>query len=416
MKRFLCVFLAIILLSFAGCSNQNEPTAPNVETDSTVDATEAPDVVETTEITPKPEFAGKTDFEDNWNEYLAVNEKKFSVIMWGGNYINQFLENPDITGFRRALAAAETIGATLKVLEVPNFTLSATDYDSALAVGVDLSFMDIEFSSLKDTFESDLTLWEGMVRSIMTDSYWSYGMEYLEKAIDVQRRQAQANIDYLRLTTNYLLLLYGENSFPAEMIDKYPTIIKETDNFIEDISTVQKKVSAVLDILEDVSGEYAEIESIQNANNSAMNQAVTSEDYSAIYAAALSWGKNTDIIPLPSWDSLPVIYTYSMDDSEQVQWTSNGDDLTNVPPSLLIQCEDVSKASFTEYAEMINTLATELLSSEGDYYYDASLQFVFNLGNTEFLLSWEDQIATLLIGSADAVFAPLWYLIYAMTY
>lgn len=406
MKKLISLFMvAVFLFTFTACGAKKGTASKNSITNS----------YDETETLKKVEFDGKDDILNTWSEYLKVNEKSFSAIKWGSAYIKEFCKNPDISGYRRALAASETVSATIKNIEVPDLNVSEADLTAATEKGIDLSFVNMEFSGIKNNLYASEKLWESLSRDIATEAFWSYGIEYLEKTADVQSRQAQAYIDNLRHTTNYLLLLLGENSFVSAVCKDCPVIFGKDNEFIKNTADVEEKISASLDNLEACVSEQAKIESIQNANIYVMSNAVTTGKYDEVYSAALAWGKNKNIIPLPSWESLPVFYSYKSENSEQIKWTSAGDDLADVPPSLLVEYIDTSKADFIEYAEFLYSLGYTTSSAEGSYDGTEPMNLVFSLGDTAFSIDWKNNRATILIISADVILAPLWYYVYINT-
>lgn len=434
MKKFISVFMAgVLIFSFAGCQTEKETdvtTAVVTDAQGNVieESNQGADGNETNtkknnkdknqknekenETVKKVEFEGRDEILKAWTKYLKVNEKKLSSVIWGTTYIKNFCKKPDVTGYRRAMAAAETVAGTLKKIEIPKLSVSNKAFSSAVKAGKDLSFINTDFAGLKNDIVSDAELWESLSRSIVTDSFWSYGTEYLEAAADLEAKQAQAYIEYLRYSTNYLLLTVGENSFISDVCGACPTIFKSTDKYIKDTATIEKKISASLDKLESCISDHANIKSIQNANNAVMKKAVTSGNYNKVYSVALSWGKGKDVIPMPSWDSLPCFYSYKLDSSDEVKWTSVGDNLTQVPPSLMAQFEGVKKADFISYIEMIYSLGFKLASAEGSYDGTTPMQLIFQKGNIEVSMGWEDNYVTILIIDAKVVLCPLWYYIY----
>lgn len=387
MRKILSFFLAMVLaLSLVACGTNNNP-AKNVE------------------------FDGKDEILKAWSEYLKVNEKELSSIRWGVTYIKTLCEKPDAANYRRALAAAEAVGATIKNIEVPDLKISDEAFAAAVKSGVDLSFIKTEFSGLETSLYSDAELWENLSRDISTESFWSYGTEYLENTADIQLRQAQVNSNNLRYTTNYILLMLGESSFIPDICKDCPTVFGQDNSFIKTTAEVEEKMSASLDELEECISDYAKIESIQNANLSVITKAVSTHDYSEVYSAALPWGKETDVIPMPNWSALPVFYSYTTDSSDEIHWTTVGDDLTNIP-SLYVTFDKTAKEDFVSYVEMLNSVGYELISGSGSYDGAEPMNLVFKKGNTEFSVDWDDNAATILIIDADVAVCPLWYFIY----
>lgn len=441
MKKFISLFMVgVLILSFAGCQTEKDPdvTTAVVTSDAQGNVIEENNEVtdnnktdtenknknnkdknnknqkkaKEDETVKKVEFEGRDEILKAWTKYLKVNEKKLSSVMWGTTYIKNFCKNPDVTGYRRALAAAETVAGTLKKIEIPKLSISDKAFSAAVKAGTDLSFINTDFAGLKNDIATDAALWESLSRDIVTESFWSYGTEYLEATADLESKQAQAYIEYLRYSTNYLLLTVGENSFISDVCGNCPTIFKSNDTFIKDTATIEKKISASLDKLESCVSDHANIKSIQNANIAVMKKAVTSGNYNKVYSVSLSWGKGKDVIPMPSWNALPCFYSYKLDSSDNIKWTSVGDNLTQVPPSLMAQFEGVKKADFISYIEMIYSLGFELASAEGSYDGNTPMQLIFQKGNIEVSMGWEDNYVTILIIDSQVVLCPLWYYIY----
>ena len=407
MKKIFCILIsAALLFSFAGCGKQPAPDENKTEKAVASDKAE-PENANITDI------SAKNAFMENWLKYLDFNEKKFSSIIWGAEYIKQFCKNPDVAGYRRAVSAAETVGATLKVLEAPVFSISENDYNTILEINHDLSFVEAEISAIKADTDSDLALWESLSHDILTEAFWSYGTEYLDKTADILLLQAEANTDYLRYTTNYLYLVLGYNKYPADVTKNYPTVFRSGNDFISDETEINKKSSASLDMLEKVNSDHSEIESIQKANISILSEAVSTGDYSKVESAALDWAKKSTLIPVPAFGTLPTVYTYRKT-ADKSQWISAGENLSVVPAGLLLEYENVSKKSFTDYAELINSMGAKLMSSTGEYSGSSAFSVALKLDNTEISADWDNGYAAVLVTDPEAVIAPSWYISYCL--
>lgn len=398
MKKIISLLMAAVLIfSFTACSIVKNPDPSD----------------ETIDVVKRVQFEGKENILKSWNDFLIVNDKIFSTIRWAATYIKDYCENPDIDSYRRALSAAGAVSTIIRLIEIPDTYISDADFASAAKKGIDVSFINAEFSALKDSKNSYAELWESISRDVATESFWSYGVEYLEKTAEVQLRQAQSNIDYYRYTTNYILLMLGENSFIPDACNECPAILSNDTEFITDISVVEKEISASLDGIEACISEHAKVESIQKANIYMMNNAVTSEDYTEIYSNALTWGKDKNVIPLPSWGALPVFYSSKSDGSEKIQTISSGDDLTEVPPDILLQYKNTEKSEFIEYAEFLYSLGyTPTGSGGGSYDGNEPMNLIFSLGDSAFSIDWKDNRATIFIMSADVALVPIWYYVY----
>lgn len=381
MKKVLTIMLALSLIfSFSGCFARTEKAVLDCEEKIT----------------------------KNWLEYLAVNEAKYFAIIWGAEYINEFCKAPDITSYRRALAATEAVAATLCKLEIPEFTVTQQDINSAMQQGMDVSFLDIEFAALEADIAADITLWENIFRDVMTDGFWSYGTEYLEKQAQFQLDEAKNNIQYLCYTTNYLMLLLNKSSYFGNISERFPTLFKPDELFIDSFEDVEVKVSDCLDELESLISEQAEIAGIQTANSIVFEDAISSGDYSEVYSYALDWGSKASTVPLPQWDALPTVYSYRRDGQmENMAWTSVGEDLSEVPNGLILEYEGLSTAQVSEYVDSLLGMGFEFTSSEESS--DGVSGITHTDGTNGFTVQWEEGITTLCIDRENICFCPRWY-------
>lgn len=345
---------------------------------------------------------------ENWLEYLAVNEAKYSAVLWGAEYIIEFCKDPDVAGYRQALSAAETVAATLAGIEIPEFTVSQEDISSAMEKGVDISFLELEFNSLETDITDNALLWNGVSRDLLTDGFWSYGTEYLEKHAQFQLDEARLIIRYLRYTTNYLMLLLGKTSYPDNISDSFPALFKSDEPFIDSLSDVESGVSDCLDELEALISNCSEISSIQSANAIILENAVSSGDFSKVYSLALDWGKNAFVIPLPQWDTLPAVYSYHQDrQTENVAWTSVGEDLSDVPNGLVLEYEGLTMTQVNEYIDSLSGVGFKFTLTEENV--DGLQEITYTDGITGFKVQRKDDIAILCIDRESICFCPRWY-------
>lgn len=352
---------------------------------------------------------------ENWNKYLEINEIRYSAVKWAAEYIEDFCESPDIISARRALAASEAAYATLSELEIPEFTITSDDIDKALASGVDVSFLEMEFSSLELDLAVASALWESISRNIIYEGYWSYGMEYLEKTAETQLEISEINTEYLRITTNYLMLLLGKDSFDENMVKTYPTIFGKNKPFITSLSEAEEAATDCLDNLEEASSSYSELTGIQTANQHILEEAVKSGDYSEIFEKALTWGEKIFVIPCPSWDAIPDVLSYRSSGDEKIIWTSVGDNLDDVPEGLLLKYENVSKKELKQYVSYLEKIYGYGISVTGNYDDSAPFKLIYADGKNEFAITWDNADVTMMITQDTTCFCPAWYINYLLS-
>lgn len=386
MKKILSLCLCLILLfSFTACGEKQKETMDT----------------ETAQAICK-----------DWSDYLALNEKLYSGLIWASEHILAFCEKPDVEALRRALAATEAISATLSELEVPTFPETQSNINKAMEQGIDVTFLELEYSSLENTIASLYSTWLALSRDITTEGFWSYGIEYLQKSADLQLRSAKKNAEYLRHTTNYLLVLFGKDSFEEIPTEDYPTIFPSAEGFITSSEKIEAKVTLCLDELQEILNEYSGLAAIQTANSAILNDALMLYNYDKIFSLALDFGKNGFALRQPPWDALPVFYTYHSVSDDGTKWTAAKDDLSTAPRGLIIEYENVSKAELKRYVDFLEASGFPAATINGNYEDNEPFEYFYVDGTNEFAVKWQDGIATIYITQSNIYICPLWYILY----
>ena len=348
----------------------------------------------------------------NWNRYLQICEAKYSAIQWAAEYLAEFAISPDLTTCRRAISAAESVGAILDKIEIPAFDITTQDIENALLCGIDISYLNMEFSSAAAGLNTSALTWQAIARDILTEGFWKYGIEYLEKTAQLQLAEAKINAEYLRLTTNYLLLSLGKTSFDAKMQTEYPTLFPQDTTFIDSIAQTENEVSCCLDELENLISSYSELSGIHTANNLIFEDALLRNDYSEIHNETIMWKEDCFLIPCPTWDSLPAVFSYSTRKNGEIEWTNMGADLSTYPDGLILQYDNISKTDFSLYLNILENTGITCTTFTGNLSDAEACQYIFSDGKNNFAVNWNNNTATLYITQRSAHFCPLWYKLY----
>ncbi|MBE6617947.1 MAG: hypothetical protein E7627_08430 [Ruminococcaceae bacterium] len=404
-KRILLVFLAMIfVLTSCGQTQVDDPA----------DTNKAPETNASTEPAPvDPEAA--LEVCGAWEDYLYAAQIKALTEEWGLEYIKAYCEEPSVVGLQRAISAAETVVATLSEIKLPGSDLSSETLSSLADSGVDMSFVPLEFDVLKRAIEEGENAWDSILHSILTESFWEYGIEYIEGWANVRLETESVYNLYRGKMTNAIALSLGESKDDptwAAWTKKAPILLGESFTWTDDENVLTDELSVLLDRLEGLTVKAAELNGVLSANYGMFDAAIKSEDWAPVYAVAVDLTDHFMPIPMPEW-SATHIYSYKYDEAaNDAIWTTAGDDLTVCPDGFIFQYDGVTRDEFYSYVNFLGNFGIKYYpggsTTEGD---TISLYY---LEYCTMSLKWEGDRASIYFYDNEPLLVPSWYLIYLL--
>ncbi len=401
MKRFFALIL-VLLLVFAGCKGNDKPGGTDPAETNTP---------ELAELDPAAVEAVKTE----WSKLLEAAEAKEQIELWALEYIESYCDEPTVPNLQRAIAAAEAAVASLKSIKLEECSLTSETLSSLASSGVDMSFVPIEYNSLKDSLPNDIEIWHSILGYVLADSFWEYGIEYLDAWSAVRRDTVELHGLFYAEMSNAVILSLGEDENSAtwlEWTENAKTLLGSGYSWCGEEDTLDAEMSETLDKMDEKIVELSSVTGVLSANNAMFSDANQTGDWSAVYEVAVDFEDRFIPIPIPDWGGENrTVYTYRYDEAtEDVVFTSVGDDLTVVPDGLIVQYSGISKEAFLSYVDYLGLI--------GLYYYEGastveedSISLMY-LDICQMTVKWRGDTASIYFYDNLPLLTPTWYIIY----
>lgn len=401
MKRYLAAIMALLLL-LVGCSQNNKPNETS-EPEET-----QPPVVELDETAVSAVLA-------EWEKLIEVANLKGEIELWALDYIEQYCEDPTVANMQSALAAAEAAIASLQMIEMPDCSLDAATLSTLAAGGADMSFVPIEYNNMKDSLVTDIEVWQSILGSILTDSFWQYGIEYLDGWASVRRDSTELSCLFAAEMSNAVLLSFGmdENSDTyAKWTESAPVLLGGEYKWNSDQSALTEEMSATLDKLEEKIVESSTVTSVLSANYAMFSDANATGDWTAVYDVAVDFDDIFIPVPIPDWDDDGMqLYSYTYDEEAGKAWfTSAGDDLSVPRDGFVMQYEGVSYEEFFNYVNYLDAIGLKYYSG-GSTISEDEVSLVY-LDVCLMSLEWSEDIVSIHFYDNTSLLTPTWYIFY----
>ncbi len=351
--------------------------------------------------------------ENVWTTYLEAENARQETLMWAYGYVIAYCDVPCRDNFVRAVAATSAAAETLEKLHLGECILTDEDYAEMLSCGSDLSYISSDYSAFDENVRVSAISCRAMALDLMTESFWEYGCEYMKRNAEVKMQVAEAQINIDANKTNEIMLLTGRTAYTDELYEKAPAIIKKDTPFIKDFSAVDEKSDTFLEEYERVTGQFSELESIQNANIAVFEDAVNTGDYSEIFDSAIIWDELYAVINLPDAGLEKTFATY-LDESGTECAINPGDDLSKTDPVISLQFSGVEKTAFEEYMYSI-PMNSKNYRIAGSIKGDSDCYISYNDGVICFDALWKSGVLTVTVYDKVSVLCPYWYAYYKLT-
>lgn len=419
MKKLLSVMLSIILsMTLISCSNKNgtSDTSENKQTNGNSSASDT-DISEdreseNAEAAALPDEAAER-IEAVWSEYLKAAEIKCRSAEWATEHILSFCRERDVSSYRRAVAALESAAAALDGITLPELQFTEEETSAAMKYGVDVSYIGSRYSSLASEAKQSAAVFRNLLIYFFNNSLWEYGLEYIELAAEFNNSKAKLEIEELILSTNLVLLTVGRDSYGEALKKDCASLFTDATVFIDNIPETEFKIDACLDNYEKLTKKLSELESTILANDNILSDAIQTNDWSEFYSEAvtISDGINAVFLPETTADYTVASYFYKAD-TETLQWTVAGDDLSEIPTGLVITYTDVTQQTFEQYIDTLEMTWWEEYSSDTA---DGKSQYMMTNGLNIICVSFKDGTLKILISDADTYICPTWYILYLLS-
>lgn len=406
MKKRVLIILLTVLLVLTSCSQ------------AVVD--DPADTKETGETSVKTEFApldtkAVVEVCVAWGNYLDAAQVKAQAELWGLGYLKSYCENPSAAQLQCAISAAETVVATLSEIKLSECDLSAETLASLTDSGVDMSFVPLEYDILERTIEEGEKAWDSMLHSLLTESFWEYGIEYIEGWTDHRIETVSVYNSYSGKMTNAIAISLGETrekSTWKSWEKKAPDLFGEGFTWTDDEDLIASELSGFLDRLEELTVESAKLNGVLSANYGMFETAYNTGDWTEVNSVAVDYTDHFVALPMPDW-RVTNVYSYKSDEyADNGVWMTVEDDIAAALEGFIFQYEGITREDFYSYVDFLDSLGIwyypESSTTEGEsislYYFEYCT----------LSLKWSENTASIYFYDREPLLVPSWYLGYLL--
>ncbi|MBE6627000.1 MAG: hypothetical protein E7628_07465 [Ruminococcaceae bacterium] len=400
MKKLLVITLALMLL-LSGC---NVAETPNTD--------QAP----ANEVTLDPDAVSSVISE--WEKIVAITDAKGEIELWALGYIQEFCNEPTVPKLQCALAAASAALDDLRKIETAECGLTAETLAVLAEDGVDMSFVPMNFSNLQTELDTDIAVWERIVRSLLTDSFWKYGIEYLSDWSAVRKATVELNCLYIAKMSNAVMLSLGEseeNVTFKSWLERGTTVFSGEYEWNPDNDMLADEISDVLDLKEENIVDSAAVTGVLSANYAMFSDAYATGDWSEVYSVAVDYEEYFMPVPLPDWETengKMAVYSYRYDDATaKSELNVVGDDLTTVPDGFVMMYGGVTFEELSGYANLLDSLGFKY--SEDSTITEDSVELKY-YNYCWMTLQWKNDTVYFYLPETDTLLVPSWYILYML--
>lgn len=411
MKRILILILAAVMMLGSSCSKTPETgTESTARADETTAAEEA--VEETAEEAARETNRRRTVLSD-WSKYLHVCEYLYGDMLWAISYIEQFIENPTWDNLQIARVALITATKYIEKRNIAEPEMTADDYVQMLLEGYDVADVEVKGKSFEKEKQDILRECLLLKSGLYSDIFWQVSYDYFQSYIKLIKEYYINLIQFLNITTEYLLLNLNDpaltDEFHSYVEENCPTLTAYQTESIPDMDTAYAKTDVVLEKIEAITKEMLFIVGESQAVVYQMQDARAEGDMTVLQEKAVDIIDMPLVLPYPLWDLVDnaVYYYYYTGEDNINHYSVEQETLSEKPDGWLVEYYQTSREDFDDYQAMLSILGLDPYTEsevEGEY------RLTYYLGDTAFMLTWNEEYASFFAPSGNIDFVPLWYL------
>lgn len=365
---------------------------------------------DTPEPEPEKELPEQQLLSD-WFDYLLASENLYGDMQWAISYINDFLETPSWEQLQIARMALNTAKLYITQREKPEETMTAEEYDRFLRQGMDVSFVHPEIGTFQQGKQSALTSCLLLEYGLFQDAFGTREREHLALYTDILQREYIQDIRYLALCTDNLLLTLGDDDWTQKFrsfVEENCPLIAAEQTDLEDPDALYELASAALDEIEELKTLRSEELGLARASLNRMEDAMANGGLETLAANAAPIDGLPILLPYPEWydmESAEYYYYWSSSDGSRTYPTER-EDLREAPSGCVITCPGVSLEELLDYQDTLARVGLECISTQEE---DGSCNVYYELGESTFVFSWQEDAVQIFMLEEPICLAPVWY-------
>lgn len=389
-KRILSVLLMISLLCglFAACGKASGPTGEQKD-----------------EKYDEYMEAVLTD----WVQSISASEAMYTDLDWALSYIDAFANNQTWDALLNARAAVELVIKRTKLREEPEWAAPEEAYSYFMEQEKDISFVQPELESFEYNRNAMLQTCTMLRYDLMTDAFLLDGIPRIADTVTAERDAKKYNLQYLALSTNYLLLELNDTEWAEKvyrsMRDFCPQIAALREGGPTEKDELEAAVSIALDEYSDLLAEQAFLVGRSQAVTDLLDAYVTQGNHADIAAMCSSIDGLPSVLPDPGWELDSGQYFWTDEDGSH-RYLTGTEDLTSPPENCVLNYADVTEPEVLEYIFFLNHIGLDGERVDGE---DGFYSVCFQTGDSDFVVSWTEKGAAIYMLKGPVCLAPDWF-------
>lgn len=356
----------------------------------------------------------------DWENYLTLMEYAYAGADWAYGYAQAYIEDNSWDNLLRARAAAGTAQSRLSHTKAPQSSVSIEQYADMTARGMDVEVVGLMMDAAQDSVNivaRDMML---LHNHMNVTAYDEQGIRYVEKLLDINRRDIALQAQSLCVDTNYILVQLGDavdaEGWWAQLGESYPFLAAHAPAYTTDTEALERHADGINNQFDALLGDVYESSAIYSFYIESYIDALDGGDYAAIRERLVPIAGVGEPELMPYWlqeEEITASYICGVQDDGTVLLCEMGDDLSALPTGCLMTCEGVSREDFLSYAQSLGALRMLYADEGADYETDEELSFLVVLdmetdeGN--YLISWKSGKAQLYFANGVRFMLPAEY-------
>lgn len=350
----------------------------------------------------------------DWFDYLYASENFYGDMMWALEAAQKYCG--DLTWENRQIAAMVNTAAAFCIEQrnLDGLLASTDDYNLFVKQGADLNFVEMELFSFDVEKENALLGLRNLLSYTEYSAFWSYGLRCMTEEIDLRMQLERANLEYLNITTRYILAQLGEDeqteNFRKFVEEHCPNIHAAWQTEDASVQQLEAAGSDAYKRMEKLTSALEELDGMWQVTLDMHINSFESGDWSLIMENATQIDGLPLMLPDPGWgayEGYGVRY-YWLDAEGKISIPREREAVERVPDGCQIQCEGLARADMSEYCEFLAELGIEPSISEAS---DESEFYSYDIAGCSMIIGWKNGTGTINMRGNMLCFAPVWYIL-----
>lgn len=346
-------------------------------------------------------------FLDHLEGYLAFSEETLAQMCEALDRAEEFTKDNSWDSLLKARAACYSAKSYLQRLELPEYTLTDSQYEALLDAGIEADVILMAYRGFEDTRAARIDSINSLTSILEQDVFLSASMSAFPQWVESQKSMIAAESEYLCIMANYLLVQLDVQELWEKMPEAYPCISEQMQAWDSDLLSLVEKSTAALDRYEEQFEKLIEYTATSKYTLSIVQEAVDTGDYTRLSEQIHTVAGVPGYIPMPHWvpEDVQSIYCVKDSDTGKNRPVKAGEAITQTPSACYIFCGKISRKNVDAYIQAASELEYSVSEKEEDGEYSA---FITN-GEWELLIEWTPSETGLYLREPIACLIPELY-------